>query len=207
MHRLRELTDFTCQREVEALNGKHACDIAVLNEQKATLQEKLAALEAHSQELKASTAVEKADHESKLNQQQMIHEAALNRELKRINTLEDELQATRAGERDMSLQVSEMSKQVQDLEEQLRQEKIVASTSQAAAESQMADLKQQVDQLTEEQTALVDRAKTIETRYRSGDLVHIINAAFFIYCSNLTPAGRLRKSLHKRSSQNYTVGS
>lgn len=160
------------------------------------MQEKLIALEANIEELKANTAIGKADHERELKQQQLIHEAAFNRELERIKILEDELQTIRAGERDMSLQLSDMSKQVQDLEEQLRQEKIVASTSQAAAESQMTELKQLVDRLTEEKAAFTERAKMIEDRYRTGDLVCSVDAVFFASWANLFSIGRSRESLH-----------
>ncbi|TCD68195.1 hypothetical protein EIP91_011367 [Steccherinum ochraceum] len=153
-------------RELEAAAGKQA----VLDEQKATLHQKVQALELNVRELKETVKAEKKEHDAKMKQQQDVHHAALERELERTKAVQDELQSSRSGEQTLAVQALELSNQLQDANAQLREGQSASSQAQVSFDNDVAQLNSQLEHLKAENAVLCERSQTIEARYRNGEL-------------------------------------
>ncbi|THH32922.1 hypothetical protein EUX98_g1277 [Antrodiella citrinella] len=158
------------ERTLESETGKLKCDVAVLDQQNATLQEKIADLQAAVAEAKQAATADKAEHDAKLRQHDDAHRGVLERELERIKDVEAELHNARSGEQTLTVQVLDLTNQVQDFKTQLRDTECSASETQTRADCELADLRSQVVQLQAENAELLGRSKTLEPRYRAGDL-------------------------------------
>jgi len=84
--------------------------------------------------------------------------------------VEEELLTSRAGEQALTVQVLGLSNEVQDLRNRLHDTEFASAEEHNRTESELAELRSQVGELEVENVDLRRRSKTIESRYRAGDL-------------------------------------
>ncbi|KAH8105890.1 hypothetical protein BXZ70DRAFT_1004194 [Cristinia sonorae] len=155
---------------LEEVTGKFNCEVAVLQEQKCSLQVRIKDLEANLHQVKSAAATAKSEHEHTLNQRETSHQVFFTREQERVKAIEDELRASRSNEGVLAMQVTDLTNEVQDLRNQLRNTQVQFVETQTKSDTQIVELQMLVDQLKADNAELGEVSKTIEARYRAGDL-------------------------------------
>ena len=152
-------------------SGKFSREIAVLNEQKAALQEKIKDLNAKIQQTTRELVTAREEQDVKLREQKDACDIILRCELEGIKKLVENI---RAEEPAKSTWSSNMSEEIQSLKSQLHDAQSLSSEVKAQADSQIAELKSKTALLEGENAKLIERAKTIGSRYGKGDLVRTV---------------------------------
>lgn len=155
--------------------GRLNCQIAVAEEQKSGLQEKLATLEGSMKAAQDSRIQMEAEYEGKLTKQEEAHCMQLDLARQRNEDAHKALEDARAAVKSLEEQVSAGRQEVLILRDELREAKLPSAAHKEAIDT----LTMQITAFREEKTELVLRARSIDSRYRTGDLV------FWLYPFNV----------------------
>ncbi|KAI0091997.1 hypothetical protein BDY19DRAFT_573185 [Irpex rosettiformis] len=164
-------------RELEGATGKLSCQIAVLSEQKSALETKMNDLEATVRATQHNVSAVKGDYEDKLAKQVEGHSIQLEKqaEAHRVQldlvqqrvedahkTIEDARSKVKSLEEELSFSRQELSA----VRDDLQQAKLPSPAHKEAIDA----LSSEIMALREEKTEMVLRARSIDSRYRTGDL-------------------------------------
>ena len=159
----------TFQRDLESATGKLACEIAVLKEQRFALDARIKSLEDEAQLQQQTASVLKTEYHAKLEEQETTFRNQLTLATGRADDIKSALEEAQATCEGLEAQMTAEKKLVTLLQEELREAKLPSSTHQEAVNT----LNAQIMALRSENTDLVLRARNIDARYKTGDLVHI----------------------------------
>ncbi|KAI9001055.1 hypothetical protein BD414DRAFT_405053 [Trametes punicea] len=141
-------------------------DIAILQEQKLGLQDRITLMDAALKRHDAAVQVlqeEHAEHTKALN---VAHAAYVEQQDKHAQKLSDDLAESRLRVSSLEAIASRKEDEIRDLRIQLRE----AQTSSPEVETELRTLRSQIALLEAADMKNTLRAKTIESRYRAGDL-------------------------------------
>lgn len=155
------------QRDLESTVGKLKCDIALSKEQNSTLESKMKDLESEVNRREEFVLAMKELYEGRMKDQAETCSARIEAEAKRAGRIEDELELARASAQALQDKLSVSLNEAQSLREQLNQAKLPSPLHMDEVNS----LKSALRILEAEKHRLLERAKTVEIRYRQGDLV------------------------------------
>ncbi|TFY56360.1 hypothetical protein EVJ58_g7693 [Rhodofomes roseus] len=159
-------TEAAHARAFESATGDLRCEIALLKEQNAQLQNIANQLDlkikGQEDELSATTN----EYEEKLKSKEDRHRSQLDAQQTRANGAEQDLAASRALLQSLQENLDSASSEAQNLREQLSQALLPDPTH----GEEINALKHRIQNLEAEQHKLLERAKTIDVRYKRGDL-------------------------------------
>lgn len=158
---------FFPQREMEAASGKSTCQIAVLEEQNSSLGTKLADLEATMRVIQEAGSAVRVQYEEKLSTQEEVYRLQLASGQQRVDDSQKALEDARLRIKGLEQQVETSKQDITALREELREAKLPSPVHKEALDALAAEL----TALRADNTELVLRARTIDARYRTGDLV------------------------------------
>ncbi|KAI0347245.1 hypothetical protein BDW22DRAFT_510605 [Trametopsis cervina] len=153
-------------RDLEATTGKMSSQIAVLAEQKSVLDAKVTDLEVAMRVAHESGTALKAEYEDKLTRQEEAHRLQLELGQHRIEDAQRALEDTRSTIKSLEEQASVSRDDITALRNELREAKLPSPAHKEAIDA----LTSQTSALRQENTELVLRARSIDARYRTGDL-------------------------------------
>ena len=156
-----------CQRELEAVTGKRDSEIAVLSEQRTSLSAKLGDLETSALLHREELATAKADYNERIAKLEDARGVQLELAEKRVSDAHAALQDARAAIKNNEEQVAFAKQEILTLREELREARLPSPAHKEAVDALTA----QITALRLENTELVLRARSIDSRYRAGDLV------------------------------------
>ena len=159
------------QRELEVAMGKRDKEIALLAEQKASLLVKIEDLEASARLQREELIAIKSDYEGWVAKEGESHRLQLELAEKRVDEMHIALEDARATVRGHEEQVASAKQEMQTLREELREAMRPSPVHKEAVDALTA----QITALRLENTELVLRARSIDSRYRTGDLVSLLN--------------------------------
>ncbi|KAI0353620.1 hypothetical protein OH77DRAFT_1438040 [Trametes cingulata] len=147
-------------------NAKHEQEIAVLHEQKLGLQATIDAMAAAVQRQEQTLEALRAEHTDRIKELSAIHAARLQQEEKHIQQLTDDLADARTRISTSEANGKRLEDEIRDLRNQLRE----AQLPSPEAEAELRALRNRVATLEAADMRSTLRARTIESRYRNGDL-------------------------------------
>ncbi|KAI0081724.1 hypothetical protein K474DRAFT_1694784 [Panus rudis PR-1116 ss-1] len=157
-------------RDIEAATGSLHLEIAVVNSEKKSLQDKIQASEEKVNSEKQRVLELQTSHKKQLEQQAEQHEARLLLAEQRAVTAENGLKEVRSElhtlQEASNAELNMMTKTVELLEHQLEEIK----QSPESNDDELACLNQRLVDCNMQIAKLEERSKTLETRYRAGDL-------------------------------------
>ncbi|THG95481.1 hypothetical protein EW026_g6184 [Hermanssonia centrifuga] len=153
-------------RDLEATRGKQHCELALLNEQKLSLQAKINDLEETMRLQRETVIADKAHEDDKLSKLMENHSMQLGLEQGRVHDMQKVLEDTRTVLKTLEDQFASGKAEMSILREELKAARLPSPAHQEAVDA----LGAQISALRLENTALVLRTRSIDTRYRVGDL-------------------------------------
>ncbi|KAI0750729.1 hypothetical protein C8Q80DRAFT_1153650 [Daedaleopsis nitida] len=158
----------------ETMHAKHLAeataklerDIAVLQEQKLGLQASMEVLNESIKRQEASTLSVQEEYKDRLKQQDLTSAARLEAEEKRLKQLTDDLDDARARYKSLEDRNKGLEDDIRDLRSQLQ----VAQLPSPEMEAELRTLRSRITTLEAVEMKSTLRAKTIDARYRIGDL-------------------------------------
>jgi peptidoglycan hydrolase CwlO-like protein len=193
------------QRDLETAVGRLNCQIAVAEEQKSGLQEKLTTLEGYLRAAQDSRIQLEAEYEGKLNKHEEVHSMQLDLAQQRNEDAHKALEDARATVKSLEEQVSTHRQEALTLRDELREAKLPSAAHTEAIDTLTA----QITAFREEKTELILRARSIDSRYRTGDLV----SCFLKLIAQANPSQfprlieRGRESFHRHSDSDLAIDS
>ncbi|PIL37108.1 hypothetical protein GSI_00800 [Ganoderma sinense ZZ0214-1] len=156
----------TYAKALAETTAKLELEISILREQKLGSQATMDVLNASLKRQEASTLAMQEEHANRLKQQELAFAARLEIEDKRLVQLTNDLKDARsrialADDRNQSLEV-----EIQGLREQLNQARLPSPES----EAELGRLRTRISTLENAEMESIVRAKTLDARYRVGDL-------------------------------------
>lgn len=140
-----------------------------MTEQKSALVEKIENLEGAARLQREEMIAIKAGYDERLGEQVEAHRAQACLEEKRFDDAQRALEDGRAVMKSLEDQLSSSKQDILTLREELREGKLPSPAHKEAVDA----LSAQITALRLDNTELVLRARTIDARYRAGDLVRI----------------------------------
>ncbi|EMD40764.1 hypothetical protein CERSUDRAFT_91505 [Gelatoporia subvermispora B] len=162
--------------KLEQSTGKFTCEIVVLKEQKTMLQTQFDDLELQLRRKDEETRSLVSELEAKIRKQELEHTMLLTTEQQRAAKGEDDLRITQARMRELESNLSATSTRVVELQQELKYTNIASSNRQ----EEMDALKSHVKLLEASNDQLRQMPKTIDVRYKAGDLA--VEEKAFIQC-------------------------
>lgn len=166
-----QINSLLTQRDLEAASGKLHCEIATVTEQNSSLRERVNMLEASILDLKQAAITSKTEHDSAIKHQEESHQVEFGLEMERTKRAEEDLQRSREAGQAMVARINDISERLEETKTQLHEAQSASSATVAETDTEMTELRLQVEKLTQTNNELQERSKTIESRYRAGDLV------------------------------------
>ncbi|GJE84222.1 hypothetical protein PsYK624_002980 [Phanerochaete sordida] len=156
----------TFTHDLEAATGRLKVEIAVLEQERAalqsTVQELEAAVHAHREEL----ITIRADYDGRVKKQENNNRMHLELAEKRAGDLQSALDESRASVKSLEEQIASGKQEILAVRDELRDARLPDPAHKEALDA----LASQVTALRLENTELVLRARSIDARYRTGDL-------------------------------------
>ncbi|CCM03174.1 uncharacterized protein FIBRA_05296 [Fibroporia radiculosa] len=156
----------THARELEATRAELSCEIILLKEQKATSQDKIRDLERQLTAQDARAGTLKDAYEDKLKEQSNTYAVLKEAEEKRATRIDSELERSRSAAETLQDRLTLATTELIDLRCQLN----LAQTASQSQLEQISVLQSNIQDMERATRALSDRAKTIDVRYKKGDL-------------------------------------
>ncbi len=151
-------------------------DVSVLEEQKLGLQVALDLVKEALKRQEASALVMQEEHRDRLNQQESTFNARLQSEQERSMRLSDDIERSRVRLSSSEERNKVFEDEIQDLRQQLQ----AAHLPSPEMEAQLRALRSRVTTLEAAEMKSTLRAKTIDARYRIGDLVRAQHTRFWL---------------------------
>ncbi|RPD67209.1 hypothetical protein L227DRAFT_17539 [Lentinus tigrinus ALCF2SS1-6] len=146
--------------------AKLQCEISVLQEQKLGLQSTMDVMQEALRREEASARAIQNEHADRLRQQESMSNARLEAEAQRSEQLARDLEQARARSNSAEKRIEGLEDDLRDLRDQLR----VALLPSPETETELRTLRGRVAALEAAEMKSTLRAKTIDARYRVGDL-------------------------------------
>ncbi|OBZ70439.1 hypothetical protein A0H81_09981 [Grifola frondosa] len=153
-------------KDLESMTGKLKCEIAVLMEQRSHFQTKITDMEVVIKRLEETAVATKLDYEERLKHQDETYRQRWRRKTSMRNKLEDDLLTARSQLQSLEKQLSAAALEARGLREQLQEARLPSP----AHEHEVRSLRSQIQAFEAGERLHSERAKTIEARYRAGDL-------------------------------------
>lgn len=170
----------------------------MLKEQNSYLQAQAANVEAAMKRQEEAAVALKTDYESKLKHQEDMYTAKFEAEERRAHRAECDLEVSRSLTESLREKLAATSAQAQDLREQLQELKSTLTVHKEETDA----FKSQIKTLEGEKHSSSERAKTIDSRYRKGDLVSIISTLRGMRL--MDPKDRRREGIYQYSYSDIT---
>ncbi|KAL6309669.1 hypothetical protein BKA93DRAFT_821394 [Sparassis latifolia] len=153
-------------RDFETAVAKLNCDIVSLDQQKLHLQSKIDDLSEHLKRQEEASLALKTEHAGQLKHQDEMFRMRLEAEEKRAGRAERELDTSQVLTESLREKLSGHADEIHCLREELKKAKLPSP----AHEAELKTLRSEIDALQTAKEKLLERAKTIDIRYRKGDL-------------------------------------
>ncbi|RPD81149.1 hypothetical protein L226DRAFT_542362 [Lentinus tigrinus ALCF2SS1-7] len=154
------------QKNMAEATAKLQCEISVLQEQKLGLQSTMDVMQEALRREEASARAIQNEHADRLRQQESMSNARLEAEAQRSEQLARDLEQARARSNSAEKRIEGLEDDLRDLRDQLR----VALLPSPETETELRTLRGRVAALEAAEMKSTLRAKTIDARYRVGDL-------------------------------------
>ncbi|EKM59216.1 uncharacterized protein PHACADRAFT_169695 [Phanerochaete carnosa HHB-10118-sp] len=152
--------------DLEMVTGKSKVEIAVLEQEKATLQSRVNDLEGTVRAQREEITTIKADYDGRVAKQEDNSRVQLELAEKRIGDVQSALDQARASVKSFEEQIASGKQEIFTLRQELREARLPDPAHKDAIDT----LTGQISALRLENTELVLRARSIDARYRTGDL-------------------------------------
>ncbi|KAH9951625.1 hypothetical protein B0H21DRAFT_684427 [Amylocystis lapponica] len=152
---------------LQSSTGKLHCEIALLQEQKSHLQLQVDKAEADNKRKEDTAEALKTEYEDKLVRQDAKFTSRLDTEEKRAGRVQHDLDVSRAQIQELQEKIFAGVSEIQDLRDKWKEAKSLTTLRQAEVDT----LKSQIQVLETAREQSLQRVKTIDVRYRTGDLV------------------------------------
>ncbi|KAI0771580.1 hypothetical protein BD413DRAFT_475623 [Trametes elegans] len=153
-------------KELAEVDAKYKQEIAVLHEQKLGLQTAVNVLETALKGQEAAIKALQDDNTNRLTELNAAHAQRLEQEGKHLQRLTDDLTDSRARIVASETRAARLDEDVRDLYRQLKE----AQLPSPEVDAEMRSLRSEVTRLEGAEMQNILRTKTIESRYRTGDL-------------------------------------
>ncbi|KAF7321960.1 hypothetical protein MKEN_00718500 [Mycena kentingensis (nom. inval.)] len=159
--------------ELESTTGKLNVEIAVLREQKTTLQTNLTKMTDDAATQRAGFLAAAADHENKMKEQKELHAKLVEAEARKTGVAEKDAAETKRVVEQLEKQMDDARSEAAELKTKLQEALSAVAAAKNASprlNGEVIVLQARLEELEAENTKLQNRTRTLQKRYQDGDL-------------------------------------